>query len=175
MQQNKRKVAPNASIGSSILLYKKLDLSSNSLELVVDTDWIPPFSLKVALLASCQMGHLFPAWLQWQLEITKLDISSTTLMDKIPDWFWDTFSHTIYMDISDNQLSGSLPAHLIDMAFVELNMSSNLLTGPIPPLPRNITVLDMSKIHFQDKLYNSDSLIIVLFLFFVIILLNIHL
>lgn len=131
---------------------KKLDLSSNSLELLVDTDWIPPFSLKVALLASCQMGHLFPAWLQWQLEITKLDISSTTLMDKIPDWFWDTFSHTIYMDISDNQLSGSLPAHLIDMAFVELNMSSNLLTGPIPPLPRNITVLDMSTNSFSGTL-----------------------
>ncbi|KAG2577535.1 hypothetical protein PVAP13_6NG104106 [Panicum virgatum] len=123
---------------SGLINLKKLDLSSNSLELVVDTDWIPPFSLKVALLASCQMGHLFPAWLQWQLEITKLDFSSTSLMDKIPDWFWDTFSHTIYMDISDNQLSGSLPAHLIDMAFVELNMidldlSSNLLLGEIPP------------------------------------------
>lgn len=131
---------------------QKLSLSSNSLKLVVDTDWRPPFSLKVALLASCQMGPLFPAWLRWQLKITKLDISNTTLMGKIPGWFWPTFSHAMNIDISDNQLIGSLPANLDDMAFLQLNISSNLLTGPIPMLPRNITVLDMSRNSFSGKL-----------------------
>ncbi|CAO2176075.1 unnamed protein product [Urochloa humidicola] len=131
---------------------QKLDLSSNSLKLVVDTDWLPLFRLKVALFASCQMGPVFPAWLQWQLQITKLDISSTRLMDKIPAWFWHTFSQTIYIDISDNQLSGGLPANLVYMAFVELNISSNLLTGSIPTLPRDISVLDMSRNSFSGTL-----------------------
>ncbi|KAG0522984.1 hypothetical protein BDA96_07G084400 [Sorghum bicolor] len=137
---------------SALIRLKKLGLSSTNLKLSVDTDWIPIFSLEVALFASCRMGPLFPAWLQWQPEITKLDISSTVLMDKIPDWFWQTFSQAINIDLSDNQLSGSLPANLADMAFVELNISSNLLSGPIPPLPRNISILDMSNNSFSGTL-----------------------
>ncbi|CAD6247061.1 unnamed protein product [Miscanthus lutarioriparius] len=137
---------------AALISLKKLDLSSTNLKLSVDTDWIPIFSLEVALFASCQMGPLFPAWLQWQPEITKLDVSSTVLMDKIPDWFWPTFSHAIYIDLSNNQLSGSLPANLADMAFVELNISSNLLSGPIPPLPTNISILDMSSNSFSGTL-----------------------
>lgn len=112
---------------AALISLKKLDLSSTNLKLSVDTDWIPIFSLEVALFGSCQMGPLFPAWLKWQPEITKLDVSSTVLMDKIPDWFWSTFSQAIYIDLSNNQLSGSLPANLADMALIELNISSNLL------------------------------------------------
>ncbi|CAL5011109.1 unnamed protein product [Urochloa decumbens] len=131
---------------------QKLVLSSNNLKLMVDRDWLPLFRLNVAVLASCQMGPLFPSWLQWQLEITKLDISSTTLMDKIPGWFWPTFSHATYVDISDNKLSGSLPTNLVAMGFTQLNISSNMLTGPIPMLPRNISVLDMSRNSFSGTL-----------------------
>ncbi|PUZ50619.1 hypothetical protein GQ55_6G072000 [Panicum hallii var. hallii] len=145
---------------AGLMNLKKLDLSSNSMKLVVGTDWLPLFSLKIAVLGSCQMGPLFPAWLQWQREITKLDISSTRLMDKIPDWFWPTFSHAIYVDISDNQLSGSLPAHLGDMACVELNinldLSSNLLEGEIPPcfeinISQSIQFLLLSNNSFSGK------------------------
>ncbi|CAO2201023.1 unnamed protein product [Urochloa humidicola] len=56
------------------------------------------------------------------------------------------------MDISGNQLSGGLPANLVDMAFMELNISSNLLTGSIPTLPRDISVLDMSRNSFSGTL-----------------------
>ncbi|KAL6658958.1 hypothetical protein ACP70R_002998 [Stipagrostis hirtigluma subsp. patula] len=135
-----------------LISLRNIDLSSNNLKVVVGTNWLPLFSLKVAVFASCQMGPLFPAWLQRQLEITKLDISRTGLADKIPDWFWPTFSQATYIDISDNQLSGSLPAHLGDMACVQLYLGSNQLTGPIPSLPRNITILDMSNNSFSGTL-----------------------
>ncbi|KAK3136871.1 hypothetical protein QOZ80_5BG0444000 [Eleusine coracana subsp. coracana] len=131
---------------------KRIDLSSNNLTVVVDQHWLPPFSLKNAVFRSCQMGPLFPAWLQWQLEITKLDLSRSGLTDKVPDWFWPTFSQANYIDISDNELSGSLPAHLGDMAVVQLYLGSNQLAGPVPLLPRNISVLDISNNSFSGTL-----------------------
>jgi Leucine-rich repeat (LRR) protein len=134
---------------------KRIDLSSNNLKVVLDKDWHAPFSLNVAQFKSCQMGPLFPAWLQQQLEITKLDLSRSGIVDNIPDWFWSTFSQAIYIDISDNKLSGSLPAHLGDMSVVELYLGSNRLTGPVPPLPRNISILDISNNSFSGTL-SSD-------------------
>jgi Leucine-rich repeat (LRR) protein len=131
---------------------KKVDLSSNKLKVVVDKSWLAPFSLNVALFGSCQMGHVFPAWLQQQLEITKLDLSRSGLEDNIPDWFWSTFSQAIYIDISNNKLGGSLPAHFSDMAVEQLYLSSNRLIGPVPPLPRNIYILDISNNSFSGTL-----------------------
>ncbi|KAL6840803.1 hypothetical protein ACP4OV_029329 [Aristida adscensionis] len=137
---------------AGLISLKTIDLSSNNLKIVLDADWLPFFRLKVAVFASCQMGPLFPAWLRQQLQITKLDISRTGLVEKIPDWFWHTFSHATYIDISNNQLSGNLPAHLGDMACVQLYLGSNQLSGPIPPLPRNIYILDMSNNSFSGTL-----------------------
>ncbi|XP_044378673.1 LRR receptor-like serine/threonine-protein kinase ERL2, partial [Triticum aestivum] len=91
-----------------------IDLSSNNLKIVVNSDWRSPFRLQFTDFASCEIGPLFPAWLQQLRGITHLDISGTALEDKFPDWFWYTFSQTRYLDISNNQMSGSLPAHLDD-------------------------------------------------------------
>jgi len=136
-----------------LISLKKLDLSSNkNLKVTVNRDWFPPFRLEYGNFANCQMGPLFPAWLQQQFQISHLDMSSTYLKDKIPEWFWLTFSQAIYIDISDNKLSGSLPAHLDGMAILELNLSSNLLTGPVPSLPRSIITLDISNNLFSGKL-----------------------
>ncbi|XP_044948913.1 receptor-like protein EIX1 [Hordeum vulgare subsp. vulgare] len=127
-----------------------IDLSSNSLRIVVDSDWHSPFiSLQTAIFASCQMGPLFPVWLRQLRGITHLDISSTGLEDKFPGWFWYTFSQATYLNMSSNQISGSLPAHLDGMALQELYLSSNRLTGSIPSLLTNITVLDISKNNFS--------------------------
>ncbi|XP_073355783.1 receptor-like protein EIX2 [Aegilops tauschii subsp. strangulata] len=128
---------------------KIISLSSNNLKIVVDSDWRSPFRLQAADFASCQMGPLFPAWLQQLRGIDALDISSTGLKDKFPEWFWHTFSQTTYLDISNNQISGILPAHLDGMALEELYLSSNRLTGSIPSLPSNITMLDISNNNFS--------------------------
>ncbi|KAM3253656.1 hypothetical protein ACQJBY_047635 [Aegilops geniculata] len=129
---------------------KYIDLSFNNLKIVVDSDWRSPFRrLQYAVFASCQMGPHFPVWLQQLRGINLLDISSTGLEDKFPDWFWYTFSMTTYLDISNNKISGSLPAHLDGMALGELYLSSNRLTGPIPSLLVNITMLDISNNNFS--------------------------
>ncbi|XP_044949710.1 receptor-like protein EIX2 [Hordeum vulgare subsp. vulgare] len=128
---------------------KYIDLSSNNLKIVLDSDWRSPFRLQSADFASCQMGPLFPAWLQQLREIDSLVISSTGLEDKFPDWFWYTFSHATHLNISNNQIRGSLPAHLDGMALEELYLSSNQLTGSIPSLLTNITILDISNNNFS--------------------------
>ncbi|KAJ1274583.1 hypothetical protein BS78_05G072900 [Paspalum vaginatum] len=130
-----------------------LDLSYNdNLKIIVEEGWHPPFRLEYGVFASCQMGHLFPAWLQQQPSIIHLDISGTGIRDKIPDWFWSTISQATYLDMSDNKLTGSLPAHLADMNLTRLNLSSNHLTGLIPPLPKNIQTLDVSGNSFSGTL-----------------------
>ncbi|GJN35311.1 hypothetical protein PR202_gb24066 [Eleusine coracana subsp. coracana] len=95
---------------------------------------------------------VFLEWLQRQLEIVVLDLSKSGLTDKIPHWFWHTFSHATDIDISDNKLSGSLSANLADMVVDAPHLGSNRLTGPVPPLPRNISVFDISKNFFLGTL-----------------------
>ncbi|PNT66909.1 receptor-like protein EIX2 [Brachypodium distachyon] len=137
---------------TGLINLKFIDLSFNSLKVMTDSDWLPPFSLESAWFANCEMGPLFPSWLQWQPEITTLGISSTALKGDIPDWFWSKFSTATYLDISNNQISGSLPADLKGMAFEKLYLTSNRLTGPVPLLPTNIIELDISNNTFSGTL-----------------------
>ena len=104
------------------------------------------------------MGPLFPDWLQQQFEIIELDLSSSAIIDKIPDWFWQTFSLATNIDISNsNKLSGTLPAHFSDMAFLVFNLSSNQLTGTIPQFPRNVTELDVSNNSISGPLPSIEA------------------
>ncbi|VAH71416.1 unnamed protein product [Triticum turgidum subsp. durum] len=130
---------------------KEIDLSSNNLNILLNSDWRPPSTLESAGFASCQMGPLFPPWLQ-RLKTNGLDISSNALKGKFPDWFWSAFSHANYLNISNNQISGSLPTHMDGMAFKELYLGSNRLTGPIPTFPTNITKLDISNNTFSETI-----------------------
>ncbi|EEE52292.1 hypothetical protein OsJ_34284 [Oryza sativa Japonica Group] len=90
------------------------------------------------------MGPMFPAWLQWQVDLSYLDITSTGIVDKLPDWFSNSLSKVIYLDISNNQISGGLPTNWEIMSVEQLYLSSNQFTGEIPSLPRNIITLDIS-------------------------------
>uniref|UniRef100_A0A8I6Y2M1 Leucine-rich repeat-containing N-terminal plant-type domain-containing protein n=1 Tax=Hordeum vulgare subsp. vulgare TaxID=112509 RepID=A0A8I6Y2M1_HORVV len=118
-------------------------LSHNQLEIVVDSEWVPPFRLQEARFASCQMGPLFPAWLKWQVDLTHLDISSTRITDRFPDWFSSSFSKVTYLDISNNRISGALPKNMGNMSLGALYSSSNNISGRIPQLPRNLGTLDI--------------------------------
>uniref|UniRef100_A0A453QB19 Disease resistance R13L4/SHOC-2-like LRR domain-containing protein n=2 Tax=Aegilops tauschii subsp. strangulata TaxID=200361 RepID=A0A453QB19_AEGTS len=128
---------------TSLMRLKELDLTGNSLRIAVGPDWIPPFSLEYTHLGSCQLGPLFPAWLQFQVDILLMDISSTGIVDRLPDWFNTTFAKVTYLDIS-KEIGGRLPRNMEFMSLQSLFINSNKLTGEIPNLPRNITFLDMS-------------------------------
>ncbi|XP_066333218.1 receptor-like protein EIX2 [Miscanthus floridulus] len=121
-----------------------IDLSYNALKIEISSDWQPPSTLEYVYFASCQMGPLFPGWLQWNVSITDLDISSAGIADRLPQWFSDAFSNAKFMNISNYQLNGTLPADMGSMSLLYLDLSSNKLTGQIPTLPPNITWLDLS-------------------------------
>lgn len=87
---------------------KFIDLSRNSLKIMLDPEWLPPFRLENALITSCQMGPLFPVWLQSQVDIIKLDISNASIFDRLPDWFSTVFQMAWRLDISKNAISGTL-------------------------------------------------------------------
>lgn len=91
------------------------------------------------------MGPLFPSWLKWMVNINRLDISNTGISDRVRDWFCSTFSKTMYLNISNNQIHGGLPANIEHMSVQQLFLSSNQLTGPIPPMPISLTTLDLSR------------------------------
>ncbi|KAL6890301.1 hypothetical protein ACP4OV_009064 [Aristida adscensionis] len=143
---------------------KSLDLSRNKIKIRVSSEWLPPFSLLDAQLSDCHIGPLFPVWLQFQVNIDWIDISSTDLIDKLPDWFGTTFLKTTYLDISHNQISGRLPENMEFMSLEWLYLSSNELTGQIPSLlPRNLNLfsnnlcmqldfLDISRNKFSGQL-----------------------
>jgi len=92
---------------------RMIDLSDNQLEIAVGPEWLPPFiRLQEAYLAYCHMGPQFPPWMQRLPDIDKIDISSTGIADQLPYWFSTAFSKVTYLDISNNSISGGLPANM---------------------------------------------------------------
>lgn len=77
-----------------------IDLSYNALNVELSSEWQPPSTLSIVRFAACQMGPLFPGWLQWQVKVTDLDISSAGIVDKLPEWFSDAFSNVECLNIS---------------------------------------------------------------------------
>ena len=104
-------------------------MSYNALKIELRSDWQPPSRLTTAHFAACQMGPMFPGWLQWHVSITDLDISSAGIADRLPQWFSDAFRNVELLNISNNQLSGGLPTNMSYMSLSELHLSSNQLTG----------------------------------------------
>ncbi|XP_031262534.1 receptor-like protein EIX2 [Pistacia vera] len=133
---------------------KDLDLSHNSLALEFSNDWVPPFHLSSALLASCKMGPHFPKWLRTQEFIAVLDISNAEISDTIPDWFWDIYRNFVHFNISHNQIKGNLPdfSSFTRFSFAGVDFSSNHLEGPLLSLPSCISYIDLSGNKFSGPI-----------------------
>uniref|UniRef100_A0ACD5ZAA0 Uncharacterized protein n=1 Tax=Avena sativa TaxID=4498 RepID=A0ACD5ZAA0_AVESA len=130
---------------SRLYMLEQLTLSDNSIAITVSPAWVPPFSLGWLHLRSCQLGPKFPMWLRWQTQIQSLDISHTSINDTVPDWFWTTTSSALDLNIRNNQITGVLPSTMEFMSGVEMDFSSNRISGPIPKLPINVSSLDLSQ------------------------------
>ncbi|KAG6491360.1 receptor-like protein EIX2 [Zingiber officinale] len=131
-----------------------LILSLNPLTVLLNQSWIPPFQLQIIGFRDCRLGPRFPPWLRWQTHIMTLDLSNTSIADRVPDWFWNiTSSRLSVLDMSNNQLSGVLPSNMEFMAQLSVfELSSNQLEGSIPSLPNSLTTLDVSKNSFSGPL-----------------------
>ncbi|KAL6880478.1 hypothetical protein ACP4OV_012043 [Aristida adscensionis] len=130
---------------NSLADLKFLGLSYTHLQMKIRPDWIPPFKLLAVLLESLPVGPAFPSWLKSQESIELLQISNASITASMPDWFWVVFSRTNYLDLADNQISGTLPSTLEFMAANTMVLSNNRFNGTVPKLPRNIVYIDISK------------------------------
>ncbi|RVX01664.1 Leucine-rich repeat receptor-like serine/threonine-protein kinase [Vitis vinifera] len=130
-----------------------LDLSSNSLTFNMSSKWVPPFQLRSLLLVSCQLGPRFPSWLRTQNQLGYLDISNSNISNVIPDWFWNLTSSIYAFNISNNQITGTLPNISSEFDYsLYIDMSSNYLEGSIPQLPSDLAWLDLSNNKFLGSI-----------------------
>ncbi|KAG2561024.1 receptor-like protein EIX2 [Panicum virgatum] len=138
---------------SGLKRLKDLRLSGNSIAITVNSSWVPPFNLEEVELASCQLGPKFPAWLRWQTNVDYLDLSNTSISDSLPDWFWEVFSSVLDLNMRNNQITGVLPPTMESMAIEALVLGSNQFSGPIPNLPTNLYILDLSRNNISGPIH----------------------
>ncbi|CAL9077483.1 unnamed protein product [Musa acuminata var. zebrina] len=131
---------------------KYLCLSSNSLALKVESNWLPPFRLESLQMDSCKLGPEFPAWLQSQINIFEIDMSNAGIIDAMPNWFWSLISTAEYVSVSGNQISGRVP-NLLHLNHLDwLDLSSNYFEGPLPYFPPRMYFLDLSNNSFSGTI-----------------------
>jgi Leucine-rich repeat (LRR) protein len=141
---------------ANLSMLSRLDLSSNSLKISVGTTWVPPFQLYELKLRSCPLELQFPQWIQNQTGMKILDLHNTGTMGALPDWLWTSLTSLTSLDISNNLLTGKLPASLVHMkSLYFLRLDSNQLEDQIPDMPRSIEVLDLSNNSFSGPLPRS--------------------
>ncbi|KAF2312206.1 hypothetical protein GH714_028509 [Hevea brasiliensis] len=132
---------------------QELFLNDNPLVLKFNSDWFPPFQLDVICLMSCNLGPDFPKWLQTQNDYISLDISDAGLSGSVPEWFWDLSPRVRFLNLSYNQLSGTVPD--LSSKFVGspgIDLSSNLFEGHLPLFPSNALSLSLSKNRFSGSI-----------------------
>nr|XP_043634633.1 receptor-like protein EIX2 [Erigeron canadensis] len=130
------------------------DLSYNLVTLNVSPYWIPPFRLMYFHASSCNIGPQFPNWLQTSTYILYLQISNSSIIDSIPEWFENITSHLWYLDLSENQISGNLPRMRYPGTYY-VNFGKNRFSGSVPTQLcelSGIKELDLSNNNFSGVL-----------------------
>lgn len=149
---------------------KILILGNTLLQIKVSPNWVPPFKLRAIVLEGLQIGPAFPSWLRSQTDLGILMIANASITT-IPDWVWVAFSRAELVDLSDNQITGTLPATMEFMAAELMLLSNNRFTGAVPKFPRNIKGMylqvnslsgtlpsDLGAPLLQDLMLSSNSL-----------------
>ncbi|KAJ0094094.1 hypothetical protein Patl1_17134 [Pistacia atlantica] len=134
---------------SRLTKLKILHLSSNSFNLNVSANWIPPFQVRSLDMGSCHLGPFFPSWLGTQKEVMFLDFSNGSIAGSIPNWFWDISANLSLVNVSFNQLQGQLPNPLNVAPFADIDFNSNLFEGLLPLPVVEIALLDLSNNRFS--------------------------
>ncbi|KAK6134784.1 hypothetical protein DH2020_031454 [Rehmannia glutinosa] len=132
---------------------KVLDLSFNSLAFNISPDWIPDFDLDVINLARCETGPGFPTWIRTQRSFSWLDLSNAGISSKVPKWLWSNLSPGVqYLNLSHNQISGTIPDFSPEMMFVSIDVSYNKFSGPVPLFPPSNWIFQLSQNMFSGPI-----------------------
>ncbi|XP_062153162.1 receptor-like protein EIX2 [Alnus glutinosa] len=134
---------------SNLTNLKTLEASSNLLTLQVSFNWVPPFQLQILEMESWTLGSRFPAWLQSQKDLQVLNLSNTSISGVIPSWFWSLCSQFLVLDLSHNQIRGSIPSLSCGGSIF---LGSNNFFGPLPHISSSIQGLDLSNNSFRGSL-----------------------
>ncbi|KAK7364461.1 hypothetical protein VNO80_13141 [Phaseolus coccineus] len=136
-----------------------LYLSHNSLSLKFVSGWDPPFRLSYLGLASCKLGPSFPSWLQTQNSLIELDLSDNGLNDSVPEWFWNKLQIMNKLNMSCNNLIGSIPDLKLKLPYKpSINLNSNRFEGIVPFFFLQASELLLSANKFSDFLCGNQSI-----------------
>ncbi|GJS54825.1 leucine-rich repeat-containing protein [Tanacetum coccineum] len=134
-------------IEKSNLLF--VDLAWNSLEGVFFNDVVSNFSMSIKHIdfSSNNLGPSFPKLIQKMKKLTYLYLSNNSISDTIPSEFWNQWrpSQLRHLDLSFNNISGTLPESLSSPNLEKVDLSSNRFYGPIPSFPARTSFLDLSR------------------------------
>ncbi|KAJ0558505.1 putative leucine-rich repeat-containing, plant-type, leucine-rich repeat domain superfamily [Helianthus annuus] len=130
-----------------------LDLSFNSLALDLSINGRIPFQLSTIKLQSCKVGPRFPEWLKTQENFTHLDISNAGISDGVPDWFWDLPVELEFLNISSNEIEGTLPNMTCSFnGYPGMDFSNNHFRGRVPLVSFSLAALNLSRNKFSGTL-----------------------
>ncbi|BAU02080.1 Receptor like protein [Vigna angularis] len=128
-----------------------LSLSYNTLSLRFVSNWVPPFQATILSLASCKLGPSFPVWLRTQNSLMSLDISDNDLSDSIPAWFWNKLQNLGWLNMSHNNLNGAIPDIPLKLPYgPSIILNSNQFEGALPPFFLQASGLFLSQNRISD-------------------------
>uniref|UniRef100_A0A804KMK7 Leucine-rich repeat-containing N-terminal plant-type domain-containing protein n=1 Tax=Musa acuminata subsp. malaccensis TaxID=214687 RepID=A0A804KMK7_MUSAM len=135
----------------------QLDISYNSLNVILPNDWLPPFNAYSIIMSSCHLGTKFPAWIQTQTYLEDLSLSGVGLSGNLPTWFPDILKgRGIRIDLSNNSLDGPIPLSFANTSNLAiLSLSHNNINGSFPSFFCNLNslqVLDLSNNNLSGKI-----------------------
>ncbi|KAK8498377.1 hypothetical protein V6N11_069873 [Hibiscus sabdariffa] len=123
--------------------------SQNKLEFEPNSNWIPPFECQTIELSYWFLGPKFPTWIQFQKDLSTLDISSAGISDVVPSWFWNFTSKMVSLNISHNQLEGEIPLLPVHKL---ADLRSNRFSGPLPRILPDVATLFFTNNSFSGSL-----------------------
>ncbi|WJZ81608.1 hypothetical protein VitviT2T_001442 [Vitis vinifera] len=101
-----------------------------SLRFHLRLEWIPPFSLEYIEVCNCNVSLKFPNWLRTQKRLRDMILKNVGISDAIPEWLWKLDFE--WLDLSRNQLYGTLPNSLSFSQYELVDLSFNRLGAPLP-------------------------------------------
>ncbi|XP_054820659.1 receptor-like protein 7 [Prosopis cineraria] len=105
--------------------------------------------LNNVMLASCKLKE-FPSFLRNLTNLLYLDLSNNQIQGTIPNWIW-RFDFMYFLNLSNNFLTDlEGPFQNISSNLFLLDLHSNQLKGPAPSFPKEVIYLDYSSNRFSS-------------------------
>uniref|UniRef100_A0A7N2MI88 Leucine-rich repeat-containing N-terminal plant-type domain-containing protein n=1 Tax=Quercus lobata TaxID=97700 RepID=A0A7N2MI88_QUELO len=148
LNNNDLKIVENLEWLSRLSSIKELDLSSINLNMA--KDWLRVVSRLPKLsnlnLASCDLPPVTDLsslpHINFSMSLTILDLSTNHVTQSIFPWLFNFSTNLVQIDLSDNQLGGSIPDAFGNMNSLQtLILDDNQLEGGIPKFVGNMCAL----------------------------------